>query len=1031
MSERILKALMQLFAIIAKADDDAVGDDESGRKIVERILTQELNQEQVQEYLGHFDSYLEQHQSKSKKKDGSKKRTSLNSVKVLRICTQINEELAQKQKIIVLIRLIEYINADNVVTEQELEFVTTVAEAFNISEEEYNLCKDFIESDTESVIDSEFWLVIDKNKEATYQNTRHIYSDGMQEEVLKVLRVVSVGIYVAKYHGKHELLMNGQPVPPNRTFIFTQGSSIRSSRVQPIYYSDVVSAFYTDEDAPRIEFKTDAIKYIFKGGNVGLHDLTFEAESGQMIGIMGGSGAGKSTLLNVLNGDYTPTNGSVTINGIDIHRNSDDIEGVIGYVSQDDLLIEELTVFQNLFYNAKLCFGNLDDNQIAKMVLKLLNSLGLYETRDLKVGSPLSKVISGGQRKRLNIALELIREPSVLFVDEPTSGLSSRDSENIMDLLKELALKGKLIFVVIHQPSSDIFKMFDKLMILDVGGYTIYNGNPVDGVIYFKQLINHVNPNESECITCGNVNPEQIFNIIEQKVVDEYGNLTDKRKVSSKQWNKYYLEKLERQLTKEDEEVEIPKSIFKIPNKLKQFRVYFIRDVMSKFTNVQYLLINLLEAPALAAILAFFLKFYNQEMDGEYSFYESENFPQFLFISVIVALFIGLTVSAEEIIKDQKILKREKFLNLSKGSYLFSKISIMFLLSAVQALLFVVVGNFILEIKGMFFAFWVVLFSTWCFANILGLNISASFNSAKVIYILIPILIIPQLLFSGVIVGFDKLHPMFSSQSDVPWVGNIMASRWAYEAMAVEQFTNNEYNRLIFPYEKGMKYSTYKKDHWRKRLITAIEECQKIIGSDANPEKLEFELTLLRNEITAELNILSGIDFEPVDQLYPDKVTPDVLNEALGFLDILFEHYRSKFKENDENKEAVLRDLQQTPEDSEALLLSLNMNTNESLESFVTNQNSLDGHYVIEDGRIVPKKNLIYIDPYESKFINAHFYAPRKMFFGDLVNTFTVNVFVLWMMTLALIITLYFDALKKCIDGIGKIGGLFGKGGRH
>ena len=119
-----------------------------------------------------------------------------------------------------------------------------------------------------------------------------------------------------------------------------------------------------------------------------------------------------------------------------------------------------------------------------------------------------------------------------MFVDEPTSGLSSRDSENIMDLLKILALKGKLIFVVIHQPSSDIFKMFDKLIILDVGGYPIYNGNPIDAVIYFKKLVNHVNADQSECGTCGNVNPEQIFNIIDMKVVDEYGNITPNRKIS-------------------------------------------------------------------------------------------------------------------------------------------------------------------------------------------------------------------------------------------------------------------------------------------------------------------------------------------------------------------------------------------------------------------------------------------------------------------------------------------------------------------
>ena len=172
--------------------------------------------------------------------------------------------------------------------------------------------------------------------------------------------------------------------------------------------------------------------------------------------------------------------------------------------------------------------------------MRFLFQLDFLKTKDLKVGNPLSKTISGGQRKRLNIALELIREPSILFVDEPTSGLSSNDSEIIMDLLKVLALKGKLIFVVIHQPSSEIYKMFDQLIILDVGGYPIYKGDPVDAVVYFKKLINHVNADESECETCGNVNPEQIFNIIDMKVVDEYGEFTDNRKVSPLEWNKHY-----------------------------------------------------------------------------------------------------------------------------------------------------------------------------------------------------------------------------------------------------------------------------------------------------------------------------------------------------------------------------------------------------------------------------------------------------------------------------------------------------------
>lgn len=772
MSERILKALMQLFAIIARVDEqedtDAPVTKGAGRKIVEELLWQELNAADVQSYLDFFDEFLISYQGKSKKKDGKRKRTSVHSVKVLRICTQINKELAQKQKIIVLFRIFEFITANEFVHQQELEFAETVADTFNISLEEYKEIHAFVKDDLSVTRDEENLLFVTNKEESTHTKSKHIFSPNLSGEV-RVINIKSVNVYFLKYLGSSDLNLNGQSILPGRHIILNNGSSIRSSKVKPIYYSDIIGKYLSDKTKAKVVFKATNVEYEFKSGKLGLHDFNFCEESGKLLGIMGGSGAGKSTLLNILNGNYTPSRGAVTINDIDIHHQKDQIEGVIGYVSQDDLLIEELTVFENLYFNAKLCFGNLNDKQIAKRVLSMLKSLGLYGTKDLKVGNPLDKTISGGQRKRLNIALELIREPAVLFVDEPTSGLSSRDSENIMDLLKELGLKGKLVFVVIHQPSSDIFKMFDKLLILDQGGYPIYNGNPVDAVIYFKQIMNHVNSNESECFECGNVNPEQIFNIIESKVVDEYGHLTSNRKVKPIEWNEHYIEKCESEIQIIDEKGKVPDSIFKIPNFIKQFRIYFTRDVLSKLTNKQYVLINLFEAPLLAAILAFFLKFYNTDTStGEYIFRLNQNLPSYLFVSVIVALFIGLTVSAEEIIKDKKILKRESFLNLSKGSYIYSKILIMFIISAIQTLLFVLVGNLILEINGMWFSYWLILFSLSCFANVLGLNISASFNSVKVIYILIPILIIPQLLFSGVIVKFDKLNPMFSQEDSVP-----------------------------------------------------------------------------------------------------------------------------------------------------------------------------------------------------------------------------------------------------------------------
>src|SRR6185436_19617131 len=398
-----------------------------------------------------------------------------------------------------------------------------------------------------------------------------------------------------------------------------------------------------------------------------------------------------------------PVKGSVTINGIDIHHEKEKLEGAIGYVPQDDLLMEELTVFQNLFYSSKLCFGNADDETIKKKVNDLSGAIGLAEIKDLKVGDSLNKMISGGQRKRLNIALELIRAPSVLFVDEPTSGLSSLDSENVMDLLKQLSISGKLVFVVIHQPSSDVFKLFDKLLLLDQRGYPVYFGNPSDALIYFKSKANYADSHEGECGTCGNINPEQIFSIIESKVLDEFGNLTSIRKITPGEWNQFFEKQFikDKEQEKEKREIPLPSTTDRKPSRLKQLSVFIQRDVLSKIRNTQYLLINFLEAPVLAFILAYFLKYYAD--NGPYIFRENINLVAYIFMSVIVALFMGLTISAEEIIRDRKILKREEFLNLSRSSYLLSKISVMFIISAVQTFTFVLTGNLIFGIKDLFF----------------------------------------------------------------------------------------------------------------------------------------------------------------------------------------------------------------------------------------------------------------------------------------------------------------------------------------
>lgn len=996
MSEELLKALMKLFALASDADDIT----QQSRVIVENYLNQELNAQLVPTYLALYDKNIKQiHHEKG---------DSLRKDNVIEVCSKINAVLEQKQKVVILIRLLEYILADENISEHELQFLLTAAKTFNVPVNEFDDCLKFIEGDSGHLPDLENVLVINSNKETKLEHSKHLVRPNISDDIL-VLKFPSVDMFVLRYLGNSDLYLNGQIIFKDRTYILTVGCSIRSGKVNPIYYSDVVSAFLVQKEGQKIVFKAKDLEYRFVTGNIGVRPFTMCEENGRLIGIMGGSGSGKSTLLNVLNANYTPNKGSVTINGIDIHKNPDVIKGVIGYVSQDDLLIEELTVFQNLYYNAKLIFGGKNSQEITEMVLDLLTSLGLRETADLKVGSPMDKYISGGQRKRLNIGLELIREPALMFVDEPTSGLSSRDSQNIMDLLKELSLKGKLIYVVIHQPSSDIFKMFDKLMILDVGGYLIYIGNPVEGIKYFKTAANYANADEED--PSGNVNPEIIFNIIDQKVVNEYGHLTLDRKVSPEEWYKLYLEKIDQHVEVVEDPPTPPVIDFKLATVFNQFKIFVTRDVLSKLTNRQYLLINLLEAPVLALILAYFVRYFPLSSDStEYVFFDNENIPAYMFMSVVVALFIGLTVSAEEIIRDQKIRKRESFLNLNDGAYLISKILIMFALSAIQASTFVLIGNSILQVEGMFVDYFLILFSAACFANVLGLNISASFNSAVTIYILIPFLIIPQLIFSGVIVKFDKLNPTITSRTVVPIIGELMASRWAFEALAVNQFKKNKFERYFFEYDKIILMADYRKAFWIPELDAKAGLIENMIKSDQRNEAFERNLSLIQSEIERQNKTYPKLAFKYVDQLTPEKVTIEVMDELNEYLKLQRTFYSKLYNKTTQDRDDEWSQLSKSK--SIDFVDAQKRFKNQSLSDLVLNKNEIKkiDEY---DGRFIQLNNPIYRD---AEGLRGHFFAPRKKIFGVDIDTFLVNLTVIWSMTLVLIITLFADGLRKLMN---------------
>lgn len=1028
MTESILNALMHLFAVFATVHQESVPD--SGKNIVRSFLLRYLNRaEIIDEYIGLFENYHDFHRrdASSPVEETGFQNTLLDADNISRICTQIRKELNRNERIIVLFRLIEFVFEDRVISDLEREFVNLVGEAFSIEGEELNNALLFIEDGKEDQIPEEDTLLIqaelpgsidelegdwvDRNRPDQGSSGHVLQKDGLQGKIF-FLQFNSLNRIVLKYSGPDTLTVDGNLLDTGKVHLFDNGSIIRGSGFGAIYYTEVAVRLQKSADGIHVTVNAEDIEFRFQNSENGLRRFSFSEDSGQLIGIMGGSGVGKSTLLMLLSGQLPLSNGRISINNYDLHRDTFKLKGVIGFVPQDDLLFEELTVYQNLYYNARLCFGHYSERQIREVVIRVMNELDLAEIRDLKVGSPLKKFISGGQRKRLNIGLELMREPTILFIDEPTSGLSSVDAENVIRLMKEQTVKGRLVVANIHQPNSNIFKMLDKLWVLDKGGFPVYSGNPIDAILYFKKLSSFAEATEVECGNCGHVNPDQILAIVEAKLVDEKGRYSLERKISPETWYEHYQENIAPGISMKEAKKILPASLLRIPDITVQFKVFLTRNLLSKLTNRQYVILNLLEAPLLAFILAFFTKYIPA---NDYVFSENKNLTAYLFMSVIVAIFIGLIVSAEEIIKDRKILHREAFLNLSWFSYLNSKLLYLFSLSAVQMFLYVLVGNWILEIKGMTLSYWLILFSTAACANMIGLNISAGMKSMVNIYIIIPLILIPQLLLSGVTVKFDDLHKSLTSKVHVPLIGDLMVSRWAYEAIAVEQAKNNGFDRNFYAFDQKVSEARFKTSFLIPRLLNKLEETDRNLSVEGDQSLVTRNLELLSAEVEHLGDLEELFPFEHLDKLNFNDFDQEYSNELEDWLAYVRFHFLDVSREANSGKDRIITLLSDSL--GKDALVGLRQNYhNDNLSDQVRNRMAVE--MILEiDNRLVQKLDPIYMLP-ESNFGRAHFYSPFKLFNGQLTDTKWFNLTVLWGFSFILYITLLLDVLKQFVNRI-------------
>jgi ABC transport system ATP-binding/permease protein len=592
----------------------------------------------------------------------------------------------------------------------------------------------------------------------------------------------------------HRLLCHGHPFPDGQPLPVGERLTIAGFGLE--VDGNVVRRY-----PPGVQnLSADCLTYYFPDRSIGIDEVAFEAERGDLICILGSSGSGKSTLLSILTGATEPTRGSVRIDGTELHRNAR-LQSRIGFVPQDDLLFENLTVGENLEYSARLRMPSETPARVESMVRKALREVGLRERRHVRAGSPLDKTLSGGERKRLNIGLELLGDYEILLLDEPTSGLSSGDALNVVEVLKNRALDGGILFAVAHQPSAKLLELFDKVLLLDRGGRVAFFGDVAAAFRYFRDHEggDHLQANGD----AESLDADFLFQALERSSLRIDGTPDRARRHPPEYWQdlfaKYRSTNLLGRLSHARPPQwtdEGPPRVPMIAARIGQFITLLRRETLNKWRNGFNLLVSLGSAVGLAFIVAYACR---ESSDGIYELARNRAFGNFLFLSTVVALFLSLSASATEIVKDRAIRMRERLLGIPNSIYLLSKLLPLLVIFLVQVALYAIVCFFVLGVRELWQPYWLLLGLT----GFTGLSMGLFFSSLpsmtdKAAPALIPILLVPQIILSGAQpFPFERMAHLHwpgtrpanarEAAASPPWAAEFMPSRWSYEALVCLQ----------------------------------------------------------------------------------------------------------------------------------------------------------------------------------------------------------------------------------------------------
>ena len=738
--------------------------------------------------------------------------------------------------------------------------------------------------------------------------------------------------------GKLEVLQADRPImvgdfPVKGSAVLHDGDTIRIDTGQ-VLRCDFANRIIEEERNIISSLEVRDVSHKFRRAQVAMDSISFTVGRGEMVCVMGASGSGKSTMLRCIAGQLQPTQGDILLNGQSLYGNVDALKHFISYIPQDDAFDDHLTIEENMSFAAAIRSPHLSRRDRARRIEGKLTELGLSERRGNIVGTAIKKTLSGGERKRLNIGLDMISSADVFLFDEPTSGLSSKDSEHVIEIIRSMA-HNKIVLVTIHQPNSKLFQMFSKALLPDKGGRMVFYGTPTEMLQYFANAEHqqHFGTELGGCPACGTTRPEFIFDVLETPLRDlsgdviyednSQGQLVPARRFSPDYWRDKYesfrlLQDVKQVSMRKQAPAPAPapaasplrkRNPIRWRDEWTQFRTLVRRAFMSKVRNRGNLFITLLVAPALAALIGWAL-YFTDDASGKYDFSSAFHIPTYTFISLLVAMFLALMNSVDDIIRDRVILHRERNLDVRLPYYVFGKFGTLALFSAVQCALFVLVGNRILEIRGMFWEYFLYMFVTAASGTSLGLLISSLASDGKTAANVVPLVLIPQLIFGGALIKYEDMnkdldmiytfkrwltrHPdaaALGTRDDsalrVPVISRFVATHYSYEALIVAQAKRNPLSFRQDQLQRQMDaiVKTRKRTDAQNARLDDLKDTLALLSGMEGKDRADIERRLrLVDEIIAgkalETGVLRGRGNLTAERLYTNQKVTDLVTNA-------------------------------------------------------------------------------------------------------------------------------------------------------